>query len=371
MLCTHYDGQYWGERRAGIGFRFRMEGGSISMHSRSSSRHLIRLVVLGCLFLAFATLGTPTAASAQACGTLKKHPKSGYQHVIWIWMENHNYEQIIGSASAPYINDIATQCGVATNFHNLTHVSLGNYIGAVTGLPLLDAKTHDDLQAYLLDCILNGPADPCNTAAPSLFERVPSWKAYMESMTANCQTSCATPPCYIVGYAVRHNPPAFLTNLAATCGTFDVPYTNLQADLDSDQLPAFAFITPNTVNDMHDGGDPISIQHGDTWLATELPKILKSAAYTSGKTVVFITFDEGEVSSGDVVGRDCANNTTDADCHVATIVLSPFTKPGTQYAKPLNHYSMLRTTEELLKIKKKNWVGLSTKAKSMKSAFHL
>jgi hypothetical protein len=342
------------------------------MHSLKNSWGVPRPLTVGVLLLATIILGTPAATWGQACGTLKKHPKGGYQHVVWIWMENHNYDQIIGSSSAPYINDIATQCGVATNFHNLTHVSLGNYIGAVTGLPLLDATTHDDLQPYLQDCILGGPADPCNTAAPSLFERVPSWKAYMESMTANCQTTCATPPCYIVGYAVRHNPPPYLKNLAATCGTYDVPYTNLQADLDSDQLPAFAFISPNTVNDMHDGGDPVSIQKGDTWLATELPKILTSAAYTSGKTVVFITFDEGEISGAEAVGKDCANNLTDADCHIATIVISPFTKPATKYGKkPFNHYSMLRTTEELLKIKKKDWVGLSKKANSMKSAFHL
>ena len=342
------------------------------MHSPQNSFTPTRAVILGALFLAIAVLGAPSATWAQACGTLKKHPKGGYQHVIWIWMENHDYDQIIGSSSAPYLNSIANQCGVATNFHNLTHVSLGNYIGAVTGLPLLDAKTHNDLQPYLQDCLLTGPADPCNTSAPSLFERVPSWKAYMESMTANCQATCATPPCYIVGYAVRHNPPPYLNNLAATCGTFDVPYTNLQADLDSDQLPAFAFITPNTVNDMHDGGDPVSIQNGDSWLAAQLPKILNSAAYTSGKTVVFITFDEGEIAGAEAVGKDCANNLTDADCHIPTIVISPFTKPGTQYGKkPFNHYSMLRTTEELLKIKKKNWVGLSTKAKSMKSAFHL
>lgn len=342
------------------------------MHAGRILPGLNRLAKLGYLVVAIATLGIPTAASAQVCGTLKKHPKGGYQHVVWIWMENHNYDQIIGSASAPYINSIASQCGVATNFHNLTHVSLGNYIGAVTGLPLLDPTTHQDLQPFLLDCILSGPADPCNTSAPSIFEIVPSWKVYMESMTANCQATCAKPPCYIVGYAVRHNPPPFLTSLASTCAMFDVPYTDLQADLDADQLPAFAFITPNTVNDMHDGADPGAIQNGDTWLSKELPKILNSAAYTSGKTVVFITFDEGEISGADAVGKDCANNVTDADCHIATIVVSPFTKPGTQYGKkPFNHYSLLRTTEELLKIKKKSWVGLSKKAKSMKSAFHL
>jgi hypothetical protein len=327
--------------------------------------------VLGCLFLAFATLGTPTAASAQACGTLKKHPKGGYQHVIWIWMENHNYDQIIGSADAPYTNSIATQCGLATDFHNLTHVSLGNYIGAVTGLPLLDSTTHQDLQPFLRDCIVEGPTGACATSAASIFERVPSWKAYMESMTTNCQATG------LVGYAVRHNPPPFLTNLAATCPTFDVPYTALQADLDADTLPAFAFVSPDTVSDGHDGGDPISIVTGDAWLSAELPKILDSAAYKSGKTVIFLTWDEGEATvddliNGGAIGRDCSADKTHADCHIATIVISPFTKPGTQYGKkPFNHYSMLRTTEELLKIKKKNWVGLSTKAKSMKSAFHL
>ncbi len=340
------------------------------MHSSEDSRGLVYSLAVGVLFLAVTSFGIPSPTWGQACGTLKKHPKGGYQHVIWIWMENHSYDQIIGAASAPYLNGIASQCGLATNFHNLTHVSLGNYIGAVTGLPLLDATTHQDLQPFLDDCIINGPASPCKTSAHSIFEVAPSWKAYMESMTSNCQAnSCGHPGCDIIGYAVRHNPPPFLTNLA-TCGTFDVPYTNLQADLDGDQLPAFAFITPNTVNDMHDGPDPGAIQAGDAWLSTELPKILNSAAYTSGKTVVFITFDEGEGPSA-VLGKDCANNTTDEDCHTATIVISPFTKPGTQYAKPLNHYSMLRTTEELLKVKKKNWVGLSKKAKSMKKPFHL
>ena len=130
------------------------------------------------------------------------------------------------------------------------------------------------------------------------------------------------------------------------------------------------------MSDGHDGGDPTSIVNGDNWLSKELPKILDSAAYKSGKTVVFVTWDEGEPTgddliNGDAIGRDCSADTTHADCHIATIVISPFTKPGTQYGKkPFNHYSMLRTTEELLKIKKKNWVGLSTKAKSMKSAFH-
>jgi len=302
----------------------------------------------------------PNAAGAQPwCGTRTHHPRS-YDHVVWIWMENHSFSQIIGSSAAPFINSVAAGCGLATNYHNITHVSLPNYIGAVTGLPLSD-PSHNDLQPFLLDC-LGGPTGACLTGAKSLFTQVPSWKAYMESMTTNCQ------PTGIVGYATRHNPPPFLSELAATCATLDVPYTALQADLDGSTLPAFSFISPNTVNDMHDGSDPTAIQNGDTWLSTELPKILNSSTYQQGKTVVFVTFDEGE---NPVVGKDCATNTTDADCHVPTIVISPSTKPGTQSTRLFNHYSLLRTTERLLGVPNGNLLGGARRARNMRHQFRL
>lgn len=270
-------------------------------------------------------------------------------------MENHSFSQIVGSPDAPYINSLIAGCGLATNYHNITHVSLGNYIGAVTGLGL------SDLQPFLLDC---SPGGACLTAADSIFAHVPSWKGYMESMTTDCQATG------VVGYAVRHNPPPYLTGLAG-CDTFDVPYTELQTDLDNDTLPAFAFITPNTVNDMHDGADPAAIQHGDTWLQTELPKILNSAAYQSGTTAIFVTFDEGEIGSDFAVGEDCANNTTGESCHVPTIVISPSTRPGTTSSRLFNHYSLLKTTEKMLGVRRRDFVGLTKHVRTMRLAFHL
>jgi len=76
---------------------------------------------------------------------------------------------------------------------------------------------------------------------------------------------------------------------------------------------------------------------GDSWLATFLPKILSSSAYTSGSTAIFITWDEDDSSASN---------------HVATLVIAPSVAVGTIVVTSLNHYSMLRTTEELL--------GLST-----------
>jgi hypothetical protein len=314
-------------------------------------RHVIAIL------LAVATFATvaPTLA-AGPCGTSRHKPRR-WEHVIWIWFENHSYDQIIDSASAAFINDLASQCGSAANFHNLTHVSLGNYVGAVTGLD------NAALQPFKLDC---SPSASCETSAPSIFEQVPSWKAYMESMTTSCQSTG------LVGYAVRHNPPAYLTSLAGTCPTFDVPYTELQSDLDDDTLPAFAFITPNSVNDGHDGPDPVAIQNTDAWLAANLPPILASAAYQRGTTAIFITWDEGEgpITPG-FLGKDCSRNTTDEDCHVATIVVSPSTRPGTVSSAFFNHYSLLRTTGEMLHLKRRRFPGLARKAPSMRHAFHL
>ncbi len=312
-----------------------------------------RRIVTFVIALSFAIVAQSFAAGPY-CGTTTHRPRR-WQHVVWIWLENHSYDTIIGSASAAFINDLAAQCGSAANFHNLTHVSLGNYIGAVTGLD------NAALQPFRLDC---SPSATCQTSATSIFEQVPSWKAYMESMTTPCQATG------FFGYAVRHNPPPYLTNLAGNCPIFDVPYTELQVDLDADTLPAFAFITPNTVNDGHDGGDPGAIHNTDTWLATELPKILDSAAYQSGLTAVFITWDEGEGPTASI-GKDCSLNTTDEDCHVATLVVSPSTRPGTVSTLLFNHYSLLRTTEEMLHLKRRYFPGLSRHTKSMRHAFHL
>ena len=103
---------------------------------------------------------------------------------------------------------------------------------------------------------------------------------------------------------------------------------------------------------------------GDKWLAANLPTILTSPEYVSGSTAVFITWDEGEGGTA----TKCATNTTDVGCHVATIVISPSTKPGTRSAKLFNHYSLLRTAEQLLGLP---LLGRAASSPSMAPAFGL
>jgi phospholipase C len=301
------------------------------------------------VLLAIAAM-SPAAAAAPAgpavttgpCGALTAAPT--YTHVIWVWMENHSYDTVIGSPQAPYINTLAGQCGLATNYHNISHPSLPNYIAATSGLGLADIKKFDS------DC---SPSKHCSTSAPSIFGQGETWKAYQESMPANCDKSNAGE------YAVRHNPPPYYTSLSG-CTTNDVPYPRLASDLASNTLPAFSFVTPNLIDDMHDG----TVADGDTWLADNLPAIFTSTAYQSGTTAVFLTWDEGEGGSS----KDCATNTSDIGCHVVTIVASPSTVPGTTSATPFNHYSLLGTAEQLLGLPA---LGNASAFPTLTSAFNL
>ena len=186
------------------------------------------------------------AATPGPCGTAATPP--AYRHVIWIWMENHSFSGIIGNKSqAPYVNSIAARCGLATNYHVTTHPSLPNYLSATSGL----AQARLPVLSFA-DCNVSVI---CRTSAPSVFGQGETWKAYQESMPSNCDKSNSGQ------YAVRHNPPAYFPSLSG-CATRDVPYSQLATDLARNALPAFSFITPNLIHDMHDG----TIAQGDAWL---------------------------------------------------------------------------------------------------------
>jgi hypothetical protein len=256
-------------------------------------------VVSACLVM----LGQPAVAEADSppCGPGAVAP-ARVQHVVWIVFENRTYDSIIGSPNAPYINSLAQQCGLATNYYAVARPSLPNYIAMTSG------STQGITDGA-------GPASH-PLSVPSIFLQLGSdWRALQESMPSNCLKSDASP------YVVRHNPAAYYTNI--DCATLDVPLTS-----PPDLSAAFTFVTPNVCNDMHD----CSTLTGDTWLSTFMPSVLSSPEYLTGGTVVFVTFDEGGSSSQ----------------HIATLVVSPYTPPGTEASDFFDHYALLRTTEELL-----------------------
>jgi phosphatidylinositol-3-phosphatase len=308
---------------------------------------------------------SPTAASSarlrHLCGN--SGTPGPVRHVVWIWMENESFSQVIGSGSAPYESQLAKRCGLATNFHNESHFSLDNYIAATDGQNILGTS-------YLGDCSPAPSTGACMSTRRSLFAQLDaagkSWRSFAETMPSKCYRGDYG------NYAVRHNPAVYYRKLS-TCGRFDVPmgglssrHGHLAAAIRTGGLPAFSFITPNLIDDAHSS----STATGDAWLRKAVPLITSGPNYQAGNTVVFITTDEG-AGSDERLGENCASKHLDRhqpSCHVSTIVVGANVPTGKQVGTFYTHYSMLRTTEDLLGLRP---LGLAATAASMESAFRL
>jgi phosphatidylinositol-3-phosphatase len=272
-----------------------------------------------------ATLAPRTVAATSAACRTGAGRRAPLRHVVWIVMENQAYSSVVGSGAAPYLTRLAASCGLATRFSAEAHPSLPNYI----------AMTSGSTQGITDD------ADPSahRLTARSLFSQLGTrWRALDESMPRACDLADSGQ------YAVRHNPATYYTGIRAQCAAQDLPLT-----AGSRLTAPFTFVTPNICDDMHS----CSIQDGDRWLAGWLPRLLRAPQYRSGSMVVFITWDEDDGS---------------ADQHIPTIVISRHTRPGTRSATSFDHYSLLRTTEEILGLPK---LGAAAHAASMRGAFGL
>ena len=295
------------------------------------------------------------AASSSPCGTVTTAPT--YKHVIIVMDENTSYNQIIGSSQAPYINSLASECGVASEYHNITHDSLPNYLSITSAIAFSKLAPYDD------DCT---PSSSCEVTTNNLFHQASSWREYAESMPSNCYKSDSG------NYAPKHNPSVYYTDLS-NCSTDDVPLgttsnSQLLTDFSSESTaPAFSYLTGNLCDDMHgaSGCESGLIKAGDTWLSTWIPLITASKVYQDGDTAIFLVWDEG---AGGSTGEKCYNNTTDQSCHVPAIVIAPSVKAGTVVSTQFDHWSMMKTTEQMLGLTQ---IGQAKTATSMESAFNL
>lgn len=267
-------------------------------------------------------------AATSPCGRGGEPPATD-EHVVWIWMENHSYDQVIGTPEAPYLTRLARECGSATRWNAVGAPSLPNYLAMTSG------TKHDVTDD------LDPAAHPLRT--DNLFRQVRAnggtVRAYAESMPAPCALTTSG------RYAPRHNPITYYVGGEdrAACRTESRPLTDLDADLASGTWPAFMTITPDLCHDMHDCG----VHEGDAFLAALLPRLLGSATYAAGRTAVVVVWDESSP--------------------IPNVVIAPTVPAGTVVTRASDHYDLLRTTEELLGIT--TYLGEADNATSLRSAF--
>lgn len=295
---------------------------------KTSSRRLGSLFAIS-LPLALAACGANTSGNTLTqcralTATAPQRPSGFEGSVFTIVMENHDRSQIIGSADAPYINSLAALGAEAAGYHDsYVHPSEPNYIWMVAGENFGILNDDDPSSSQTI----SGASHLMNQMEMAGL----TWKTYQESMGQACGLKSHG------SYAAKHNPFAYFSDIngwngstfqpGARCTDHMVDYAQLDADLAAGTVPTYAFITPNLINDMHDG----SVQVGDTWLSHEVPKILASEAYQKGG-VLFLLWDEGAGQGDDP----------------PFIVVSPNAKPGFVSHVAYDTSSYLKTVETML-----------------------
>lgn len=257
-------------------------------------------------------------------------PTSGANRTIFtIVLENHDYAEIVGSANAPYINSLIAMGALATNYKDTNHPSLPNYLHMISG---------DDQYPGIIDIGPNQvpyfPAMKDNLGTQLEAAHV-KWRSYQESMGTACTLTDSG------NYATKHDPFLYFTDMQAQalCAERNVDYGQFAADLAANTYQ-YMWVTPNLTDDGHNPPtDPVAaLKTCDTWMSTEVPKILDSDGFKNGG-VLFITWDEAE-------GR----NNDDKD-KIPMILLSPRVKQvGMTSATAYTHSSYLATIEDMLSL---------------------
>jgi hypothetical protein len=328
--------------------------------------------------LAAITTGSPTSAA--------KPRLPG--HIAVIVVENHSYAEAYVSNPNPYLSRTLTAKGtLLTDYYGVGHASLDNYLAMVSGQEpnpftqsdcprYVDAVGAPDLSGQFRGAGCVYPAS-VRTLADQLDAKKVSWRGYMEDMGLDPgreQARCGQPgdpsgagvtdnsqaATTRDQYAARHNPFVYFHSVidSGSCQRNVVPLTQLAADLRSaSTTPRFSFITPDLCSDGHDtpcvDGRPGGLNSVDAFLRVWVPRLLASPAFAKDGLVI-ITSDESEAgdSSSCCGMRPGALNrwagiSGEGGGRVGTLLLGPCVRPGAKSATPLDHYSLLRTLEDV------------------------
>ncbi|ETK37368.1 alkaline phosphatase family protein [Microbispora sp. ATCC PTA-5024] len=242
-------------------------------------------------------------------------------HVVVVVLENHAYSQVIGSSSAPYINSLATGGANLTQFYAETHPSQPNYYAMFSGST--QGITDDS-------CVKIGFSSAANLGS-ELIAAGKTWASYNEGLPSQGSTVCSNSS---NKYAQKHNPWFGFGNVPTSTA-----YTFAQFPTDYTKLPKVSFVVPNLCNDMHD----CSVSTGDTWLKNKLGAYATWAK--SNNSLLIVTFDEDNKLAGN---------------RIAAVVYGQAVKAGSSSSTTYNHYSLLRTLEDM--------AGLTTHAGNAASA---
>ncbi|MXM64520.1 acid phosphatase [Streptomyces sp. HUCO-GS316] len=220
-------------------------------------------------------------------------------HIVVVIEENQRYDAIIGSAEAPYINELARQGASLTEFFAITHPSQPNYLALFSGST---QAVSDNSCPHTLTA---------RNLGTQLRQAGLSFVGYAESLPHVGFTGCTSG-----AYVRRHNPWVNFTNLPASVNR---PWADFPRDFAD--LPTVSFVIPDLKHDMHDG----SVRQGDTWLRDNLGDYADWAV--KNNSLLIVTWDEDD---------------SEGPNQIPTILVGEHVQQGSS-TQPNNLYGLLRT----------------------------
>ncbi len=232
-----------------------------------------------------------------------------FNHVFIVVEENTDYASVIGSSSMPYLNGLAQQYGLATQYYADTHPSIGNYFMMTVGKIVTN---NDNYATVVTD----------DNVVRRLLAAHKTWKSYAEDLPSVGYTGGD-----VGNYARKHNVLALLSDVANDPVQSNnlVPFTQFATDLANNALPNYSFIVPNLCNDAHD----CSLSTADTWLQANIDPLIKSARFQQDGLLI-ILFDEAGGDNAHGGGR------------IAWVSVSAKSKSGYQSTTLYQHASTMR-----------------------------
>ena len=287
------------------------------------------VAVIGMLFVPVQPLGAGGPPSAPELPS--------YDHIVIVIEENKNFEQIIGSSAAPYINSLANEGAVLTRMYGEEHYSEGNYFwlfsGSNQGVGYVDVVPPATMTAENL--------------GHQLLTHQYTFAGYSEGLPEISSTVARTSR-----YARKHVPWVSFENLPHGRSASDSTNLRYPQDFPRDftKLPTVSFVIPDLIDDMHDGGIPSSIVAGDQWLRKNIDAYYQWAK--DHNSLLVVTFDEDDRATGGGP-TDPASGDLRRQNHIPTLLAGAHIRPGAYpEGKGANHVTLLRTIEAIYHLPK-------------------
>ena len=368
------------------------------------------------------TQTTPAKASASSEGGASKSGEGGesgegsssatpatklppIKHVFVIVLSDEPYASVFGPISpAHYLSGTLEHRGtLLVRYDAVAHEELANGIALISGQgPTAETAANCPTYADVVPAsagtdgqlLGNGCVYPASTETlpGQLTAKHLTWRAYVQGTDEPGTTAgaCSHPVAGAADpsaaqtastgpYATFRNPFVYFHSLvdSPSCASDDVGLSELSGDLASSSRTAnLTYIVPDRC---HDGnptpctpGAPAGLVQADAFLKQVVPKILASKAYKQNGLLA-ITVDEAPSSgefadsssccgqpsfpnvpaTGSAVGLSPRGGGT-----VGALLLSPYLKGGTTNQEPYNHFSLLRTVEDLFGLKHLGYAAL-------------